>query len=145
MFMEDENEKAAEDIFPLTEKRAVIECESLYTEIRRLRHDLAVEQRWHRAFMRLVDDMHDDFKCEPTCNKYGHSELCAATDPVAAFRKLRERVELAEKRLVEAVVIVVELTAFVCRLRGGDRPAPSEVLTHWNRARAFLATLEKKP
>ena len=131
MFMVDENEKAAEDIFPLTEKRTVIECESLYTEIRKLRHELAVEQRWHRAFTRLVEDMHGDFKCEPTCSKYGHSELCAATDPVAAFRKLRERIEVVEKKLAEAVALFME------------QCDTGELIL--KPVRDFLASLEKKP
>lgn len=49
--------------------------------------------------------------------------------------KIRERAELQEAALREIV-------AFVGRLRGGDRPSPTEVLAHWNRGRNALAGKE---
>lgn len=56
------------------------------------------------------------------------SEACAE----AAEASARER----EKALEDGLR---EITAFVGRLRGGDKPGPTEVLVHWNRARALLA------
>jgi len=60
----------------------------------------------------------------------GHVER----DPEAAAIKARVA------RLEE---VLREIAAFVGRLRGGDRPGPTEVLVHWNRARAALAEWDR--
>ena len=104
---------------------------ALDTELARLREQLAAATkraeeaedllRAVAAYCRGLGPRTDE-----AASVLGHVER----DPEAAAIKARVA------RLEE---VLREIAAFVGRLRGGDRPGPTEVLVHWNRARAALA------
>ena len=74
------------------------------------------------------------FKMIPQFWQFIHAQLIAATIqmPRLAYEEI-----LAERKALRAKIS--ETRAFLGRLRGGDRPSPTEVLWHWEN----LATQEQ--